>query len=89
MGPSCLNNEAAPFIVDASTIINLNGTNCAPAILAAIPNRIIVMDAVVDELRMDNRNSRDDAQLLASLLADGLVSEITLEALRAIISSAS
>lgn len=81
MGPSCLNDEAAPFIVDASTFINLNGTGCAAAILGAVPNRIIVMDGVVDELRMDNRSLRDDAQLLASLIAKGLVSEIATGAL--------
>jgi predicted nucleic acid-binding protein len=82
MGVSSLNDEAAPFIVDASTVINLNGTGCAAALLGAIPNRIIVMDAVVDELRIDNRSSRDDAKLLASLVADGLVSEIEVEALK-------
>lgn len=81
MGPSCLNDETAPFIVDASTFINLNGTGCAAAILGAVPNRIIVMDGVVDELRMDNRSLRDDAQLLASLIARGLVSEIAIGAL--------
>jgi hypothetical protein len=47
MGLSCLNDQTAPFIVDASTVINLNGTNCAAAILRAIPNRIVVMDAVI------------------------------------------
>jgi len=82
MGLPSLDDETAPFIGDASRSINLNGTNCAAAILGAIPNRIIVMDAVIDELRMDNRSSRDDAKLLASLLADGLVSEMTIEALK-------
>ena len=81
MGLSFLYDETAPFIFDASTIINLNGTGCAAAILGAIPNRIIVMDAVVDELGMDNRNSRDDAKLLASLIAGGLVSEIAIATL--------
>jgi predicted nucleic acid-binding protein len=82
MGLSSLNDETAPFIVDASTLINLNGTGYAAAILVAIPNRIIVMDAVVDELRMDNRSSRDDAKLLASLITDGLLSEVAIEALK-------
>jgi predicted nucleic acid-binding protein len=82
MGLSSLNDETAPFVVDASTLINLNGTSCAVAILSAIPNRIIVMDAVVDELRMDNRSSRDDAKLLTSLIAVGLVSEIAIAALK-------
>jgi predicted nucleic acid-binding protein len=82
MGLFFLNDETAPFIVDASTLINLNGTSCAGAILNAIPNRIIVMDAVVDELRMDMRNSRNDARLLSSLIADGLVSEVGIGALK-------
>lgn len=82
MGLFFLNDETAPFIVDASTLINLNGTSCAAAILGAIPNRILVMDAVVDELRMDTRNSRNDARLLASLIADGLVSEVGIAALK-------
>jgi predicted nucleic acid-binding protein len=82
MGLSSLNGETAPFIVDASTLINLNGTKYAAAILNAIPNRIIVMDAVIDELRIDNRNLRDDAKLLASLIADGLVSEVAIGTLK-------
>jgi predicted nucleic acid-binding protein len=82
MGPSFLNDETAPFIFDASTIINLNGTGCAAAILGAIPNRLIVMDAVVDELGIDNRSSRDDEKLLASLIAGGLVSKIAMGALK-------
>jgi predicted nucleic acid-binding protein len=82
MGLSSLNGETAPFIVDASTLINLNGTKYAAAILDAIPNRIIVMDAVIDELRIDNRNLRDDAKLLASLIAGGLVSEVAIGTLK-------
>jgi predicted nucleic acid-binding protein len=82
MGLSSLNDEIAPFILDASTIINLNGTGCAAAILSAIPNRIVVMDAVVDELGMDNRSSRDDAKLLSSLIAAGFVSEIAIGTLK-------
>jgi predicted nucleic acid-binding protein len=82
MGPSSLNDETAPFIVDASTLINLNGTGCAAAILRAIPNRVIVMDAVVDELRMDNRSSRDDAKLLTSHIAEDLVLELAIGALK-------
>ena len=82
MGPSSLNGETAPLIVDSSTLINLNATGCGAAILAAVPNRIIVMDAVVDELRIDNRNSRNDAKLLASLIAGGLISEIGLGSLK-------
>lgn len=82
MGLSSLNGETAPFIVDASTLINLNGTKYAAAILNAIPNRIIVMDAVIDELRIDNRNLRDDAKLLASLIAGGLVSEVAIGTLK-------
>jgi predicted nucleic acid-binding protein len=81
MGVSFLYDETAPFIFDTSTVINLNGTGCAPPILDAIPNRIIVMDAVVDELRMDSRSSRDDARLLASLISDGLISEVATGAL--------
>jgi predicted nucleic acid-binding protein len=82
MGLSSLNGETAPLIVDSSTLINLNGTRYAAEILAAIPNRIIVMDAVIDELRIDNRNSRDDAKLLASLVAGGLVSEVAIGPLK-------
>jgi predicted nucleic acid-binding protein len=82
MGLSSLDGETAPFIVDSSTLINLNGTGCAAAILGAIPNRIVVTDAVIDELRIDNRNSRNDAKLLASLLAGGLVSEVAIGTLK-------
>lgn len=82
MGLSSLNGETAPFIVDSSALINLNGTRCAAAILTAIPNRVIVMDAVIDELRIDHRNSRNDATLLASLITGGLVSEVAIGTLK-------
>ena len=68
MGLSCLSNLTAPFACDTSTIINLNATGCASAILRAIPNDFIITDVVLDELQEDKRSGRNDALLVSKLV---------------------
>src|SRR5262249_23466094 len=74
MGLSCLSNQAAPIVGDTSTIINLNATGCASAILRAVPNRFIITDVVLDELGEDGQSKRNDAELAAKLIEQGLIS---------------
>src|SRR5581483_7333557 len=57
---------------DASVVINLNATGCGAAVLRALPNRLMLTDAVVAELRTDARSGRDDAKLVRSLIDTGL-----------------
>jgi predicted nucleic acid-binding protein len=79
MGLSCLIDPTAPIVVDASTVINLNATACGPRILKAIPNPFIITDVVQGELLEDRRNGRHDGQLVAELVAAGLISVAKLE----------
>ena len=81
MGLSCLSNQAAPIVGDTSTIINLNATGRASAILRAIPNRFMITDVVLDELREDVRSGRDDAQLAVWLVEEGLLSGVEIASL--------
>ena len=79
MGLSCLIDPTAPVVIDASTVINLNATACGPRILKAIPNPFIITDVVQGELLEDRRNGRHDGQLVAELVAAGLISVAKLE----------
>jgi predicted nucleic acid-binding protein len=74
MGLSCLIDPTAPVVIDASTVINLNATAYAPRILKAIPNPFFITDVVQGELLEDKRNARNDGQLVAELVAAGLIS---------------
>jgi hypothetical protein len=51
MGPSSLNKLLLALVVDASVVINLNASGSAAAILRAVPNPVLVVDVVTDELR--------------------------------------
>ncbi len=73
MGLSCLSDHTAPIVCDTSTVINLNATGCASAILRAVPNKFVIVDVVRDELGEDTRRSRNDALLVAELVKGGLV----------------
>lgn len=73
MSLSCLADPSVPIVADASTVINLNGSGCAKAILRALPNRLMVTDTVLAELRLDKRSGRDDAKLIAALVDEDLV----------------
>jgi predicted nucleic acid-binding protein len=82
MGPSSLNKLLLPLVVDASVVINLNASGSAAAILRAVPNLVLVVDVVTDELRTATRSSRNDAALLASLVAERLIAEASIEDLK-------
>lgn len=79
MGLSCLIDPTAPVVIDASIVINLNATVCGPRILKAIPNPFIITDVVQGELLEDRRNSRNDGQMVAELVAAGLISVAKLD----------
>jgi predicted nucleic acid-binding protein len=82
MGPSSLNKLLLPLVVDASVVINLNASGSAAAILRAVPNPVLVVDVVTDEQRTATRSSRNDAALLASLVAERLIAEASIEDLK-------
>jgi hypothetical protein len=49
-------------VADTSAVINLNATGCAGKIIAALPCRLVVVDAIPGELSIGR--GREDADLL-------------------------
>jgi predicted nucleic acid-binding protein len=68
-----------PIALDASVIINLNATLCAPAILGALPNHVVVVEAVQDEVSKQAHTSKKDGGLLQELIGAGLIKPVSLE----------
>lgn len=75
---SCLTNSASVLIADTSAVINLNATGCAPQILRALPNRLVVADIVCAELNEGRDKGRKDAELTEQLVREGIISTVTL-----------
>ena len=73
-----LNDPAVPLIADTSAIINLNSTGHAPEIVRALPNKLVVVDTVPGELDEGRERGRQDAELLNSLVAAGLIEIVKL-----------
>jgi predicted nucleic acid-binding protein len=65
-------------VADTSVVINLNATARAADILRSLPFRVVVTAMVAEELSEDRRSGRDDAELLATLIRDGLVRTVSL-----------
>ena len=78
MGLSSLTDPKAVIVADASAAINLNATGCAAKILRALPNRLVVVDIVFEELEEGRPRGRRDADLLAELMAAQLVESVRL-----------
>ena len=75
---SCLDDRPAPVVTDTSVVINLNATGNAAAILGALPNRCVVVEAVSLELQAGRRTGRGDADALAVLIDQHLVERVQL-----------
>jgi predicted nucleic acid-binding protein len=75
---SLLSDPVVPVIADTSAIINLNSTGHAPEIVRALPNKLVVVDAVPTELDEGRERGRQDADLLNSLVAAGLIEIVKL-----------
>jgi predicted nucleic acid-binding protein len=72
MSLSCLTDPSLPIVADTSAVINLNASGCAAAVLRALPNRVVLTDVVLAELRTDKRTGRDDAKLVRYLIDEDL-----------------
>jgi predicted nucleic acid-binding protein len=79
MGLSCLTDPTATLVCDASTIINLNATGCAVAVLKALPNPFAISEVTLGELQEDTRSNRNDAKLVAELQRLGLIKALALD----------
>jgi predicted nucleic acid-binding protein len=78
VGFPCLSERSAIIVVDASIVINLNATQCAPEILRALPVRLAVVDVVLRELEEGREKGRPDADMLNGLAASGLLDVVAL-----------
>ena len=80
MGSSTvLTDPAAQLVADASTIINLIATGCAKEILSALPNQVVVVDAVPGELEAGRKRGRATCDRLNDLVAAGVVGVVALD----------
>ena len=79
MGLSCLTDPKATVVCDASTVINLNATGCAVAILKALPNPFVISEVALGELDEDTRSNRNDAKLVAEMQSLGLIKALPLD----------
>jgi len=73
-----LSDDDSLLIADTSTVINLNATGCAEAILRALPYRVAVVDVVADELENGKSKGRNDTGKLAELITENLIEVVTL-----------
>jgi predicted nucleic acid-binding protein len=78
MSQSCLTDPFLPIVADTSAVINLNASGCATAVLQALPNRMVLTDTVIAELRMDKITGRDDARLTRLLIDADLATVVPL-----------
>lgn len=76
--PSRLYRFAGPLVADSSVVINLNATRRAEAILDAIPNRILVAEEVLRELRAGRGKEHRDSDLLDELVAKHFIDPVRL-----------
>jgi predicted nucleic acid-binding protein len=77
--PTPLTDPAAIVAADTSTVINLNATGCAREIIQAIPNKVVVLDAVASELHDGHRRGRRDADLLGELVTARVIEVVELD----------
>lgn len=78
--PSSWPDAHVPIILDASAVINLNGSGAARPILGALRQEILVLEDVVEELARGTANGRRDAELLDELIAQGSITRRVLGA---------
>src|SRR3989442_235922 len=76
--PTFLTDPLIPLVADTSTVINLIATGCAPTIIRAVPNPIVVVDIISGELDTGRPRGRKDADRLQELVAAGQIEIVTL-----------
>lgn len=79
MSRSSLSDAQAVLVADTSMIISVNATGCGQQIVQALPNRLVVVDIVSDELEDGRKNNRKDADYLKKLVDGGHVEIVELD----------
>ena len=59
---------AGPVVADTSVVINLNATGCSEALLAALPNQVLIAEQVMWELQDQRSRQYADAEMLSNLV---------------------
>lgn len=73
-----LDSFAGPVVADTSVVINLNATGCSEALLAAMPNQVLLAELVVSELEDQRSRQHQDAEMLSKLVDLDLIRVIAL-----------
>src|SRR5581483_3817592 len=75
---TALTDPAALLVADSSTIINLVATRAAAAVISALPNRIVVVAVIPDELETGRELGRRACDGLKALVdaANGFFEEL-------------
>lgn len=66
---SCLDNLHQPLVLDTSVAINLAAAKARDTMLQALPNRVLITDVVLDELRDGERNGHEHFRVIEDLIA--------------------
>ena len=77
--PCCLTDLTDNIVADASIVINLSATGYSETIVDALPNRILVVEAVEQELEYGLVQGRNDAEVLNDLSAARRVTIVGLD----------
>ena len=75
---TALTDPGELLVADASTVINLIATGIAGEIIAALPNRIVVVDVVPDELETGRTRGREACDRLQELTSSGVLDIVEL-----------
>jgi predicted nucleic acid-binding protein len=75
---TALTDPAARLVADTSTVINLIATGSAGDIIAALPNRIVVVDVVAAELEAGRAHGRKSCDRLKELALSGALDIVEL-----------
>lgn len=70
---SSLDNIHQPLVLDASVAINLAAAKSRGSILQALPNRILITDVVLDELRGGGCNGHEHYLAIEDLIASEMI----------------
>lgn len=76
---SCLVDDLTTLVLDTSVLINLHASTFGEAILASIPNAIVVPDVVIRELGNESSRSSGEYEFIKDLVSCGIVECIKLD----------
>lgn len=76
--PTSLIDPLIPLVADTSTVINLIATGCAPTILTALPNPVVIVDVMPSELDIGRSRGRPHADRVQEMVAAGNIAIVTL-----------